>query len=310
MRVASAFLLAFALAFAAAAAGATGSWKRVAPMPHVRSAHAAVAAAGSIYVLGGPATAAVDRFDGKRWRRETTLPGGVVNAPAAVAVNGQLVVTGGFRGSTNEPSAAVHLYDVSRHAWRTGAPMPAPRGGHAAVVLGGLVHVIGGGNDVSTISDHSVYDPTADKWTSAAPLPRAEGSPAAVVLGGKLYAIGGRSGYDDYGAVYVYDPAKDAWTTAPSIPPRGTAGAAVYRGSIYVFGGESQKRFRTLGDVYRLRPGDRRWARVGAMPTARNYARAVPFRNAVYVVGGSRTPGDSHGAPGSALVDRYFVPKP
>jgi hypothetical protein len=43
------------------------------------------------------------------------------------------------------------------------------------------------------------------------------------------------------------------------------------------------------------------------MPTARNYARAVPFRNAVYVVGGSRTAGDSHGNPGTALVDRFFL---
>jgi hypothetical protein len=43
------------------------------------------------------------------------------------------------------------------------------------------------------------------------------------------------------------------------------------------------------------------------MPTARNYARAVPFQDAVYLVGGSRTAGDSHGNPGSTLVHRFFV---
>jgi N-acetylneuraminic acid mutarotase len=201
----------------------------------------------------------------------------------------------------------VRLYDLRRHTWDRGAPLPAPRGGHAAVVLDGLVHVFGGGNALSTIADHSVYDVRTDTWRSAAKLPRAEGSPAAVVFRGRLYAIGGRSGSADYGAVYVYDSKADVWTTGPSIPPRGTAGAAVYRGAIYVFGGESQARFRALADVFRLSPGARRWARVGAMPTARDHARAVPFRDAVYVVGGSRTPGDSHGATGSALVDRFFV---
>jgi N-acetylneuraminic acid mutarotase len=122
-------------------------------------------------------------------------------------------------------------------------------------VLDGRVHVIGGGNSSSTIADHSVYDLATNTWTSAAPLPRAEGSPAAVVLDGKLYAIGGRSGSSDYSNVYLYDPQQDAWTAGPSIPARGTAGAVVYRGSIYVFGGESQARSRTLADVYRLAPG-------------------------------------------------------
>ena len=130
-------------------------------------------------------------------------------------------------------------------------------------------------------------------------------APAAAVLGGRLYAIGGRSGFDDFGSVYVYDPAADKWATGPSIPPRGTAGAAVHHGSIYVFGGESQSRSRTLADVYRLAPGATRWVRVGAMPTARNYARAVPYRGKIWIVGGSRFAGDSHGATGSTLVDRY-----
>jgi N-acetylneuraminic acid mutarotase len=79
----------------------------------------------------------------------------------------------------------------------------------------------------------------------------------------------------------------------------------VFRDSIYVFGGESQTRFKTLRDVYRLTAGATAWTRVSQLPKARNYARAVVFRNAVYVVGGSRTPGDSHGALGSRLVDRF-----
>jgi len=299
------FLPVSGLLVVAATASASGRWKAMPELPHPRAAHAVVVSGASIYVLGGPGTAVVDRFDGKSWRKETTLPGGRVNAPAAVALGGKIYVIGGFSGSTNLPLSTVRVYDTRAHSWSTVAPLPAPRGGEAAVVVGGKIHVIGGGNSQSTIADHSVYDPRANAWTEAAPLPLSEGSPAAVVLAGKLWSIGGRSGFNDYGKVYVYDPAGDSWSPGPSIPPRGTAGAAVLHGAIYLVGGESQTRGKTLGDVLKLAPGASRWVRVAKLPEARNYARAVVFRRAIYVVGGSTTFGDSHGAAGSRLVDRF-----
>jgi N-acetylneuraminic acid mutarotase len=289
----------------AATAVAAGRWTKVAVLPHPRAAHAVVVERGSIYVLGGPSTAVVDRFDGRRWHRETKLPGGKVNAPAAVALDGRIYLIGGFSGSSNAPLSTVRVYDATARTWTSAAPLPAPRGGHAAAVLDGKIHVIGGGNSESTIADHSVYDPATNTWSEAAPLPRAEGSPAAVVFEGKLYAIGGRSGMSDFGDVYVYDPASNSWSTGPSISPRGTAGAAVFHDAIYLFGGESQSRFRTLRDVLKLSAGAASWTRVALLPKARNYARAVVFLNAVYVVGGSRTAGNSHGSYGSRLVDRF-----
>jgi N-acetylneuraminic acid mutarotase len=84
----------------------------------------------------------------------------------------------------------------------------------------------------------------------------------------------------------------------------------VYRGAIYVFGGESQATGRTLADVFRLTRGAKSWRRVSTMPTARSYARAVVLYDAVYVVGGSRSAGSSHSSAGSRIVERYFVRKP
>jgi N-acetylneuraminic acid mutarotase len=280
-------------------------------MLYARSAHAVVADSSGIYALAGsgargPVTQ-IERFDGKRWTRVGTLPGNGLNAPAAVLLDGRIYVIGGFEGLSNSPTDAVRAFDLSTKTWSDLASLPAPRGGHAAAVLDGKIHVIGGGNSESTISDHSVYDPKTNRWTVAARLPRKAGSPAAVVYLDRLYAIGGRSGFSDYGAVDIYDPASDAWSKGPRIPPRGTAGAVVYRGAIFVFGGESQARNRTLDDVLRLDPAKNVWRRVSRMPTARNYARAVVFKDAVYVVGGSRTAGDSHSATGSKIVERYFV---
>ena len=172
-----------------------------------------------------------------------------------------------------------------------------------AVVLDGRIHVVGGGDEVSTLALHSVYDPAADRWTEAAPLPRPKGSPAAVVLDGELWVIGGRSGLDDFGDVDVYDPAADAWSRGPSIPPRGTHGAAVYRGAIHVFGGESQRRGTALAGVLRL-DEESGWAQAPPLPTARAYARAVSFDESVLVVGGSTSAGASHASPGTATVER------
>jgi N-acetylneuraminic acid mutarotase len=301
-----------------AAAGAVplavGSWTREAPLRDARAAHAVVIAGGSILAVGGTGprgapVLTVERFDGRAWSHETQLPvPGGLNATAAAVVGSRVYVIGGFGGTGNTPTAAVHVYDVGTQTWSRAAPLSAPRGGHAAVVLGGRIHVLGGGNAVQTLMTHSVYDPKTDSWTNLAPLRRSKGSPAAVVRGGRIYAIGGRSGSFDFRDVEIYHPVADRWTSGPPIPPRGTAGAAVYGRSIYLFGGESQSAGRVLNEVLRLRPGARAWEKVKPMPTARAFARAVTFRGAVWVLGGSRATASTHGASGTNVVERLTVP--
>ena len=167
--------LAICAVVASAAQGSGSSaWAKAPSLPAPRSAHALVVAAGAIHVLGGPASSRVDRFDGKHWKREATLPGGALNAPAAVAIGRSLYVVGGFGGVTNAPTAKVRVLDVVSRRWREAAALPGARGGHAAVVLAGRIHVLGGGNASTTLADHSVYDPANDHWSEAPPLPRSE----------------------------------------------------------------------------------------------------------------------------------------
>ena len=286
------------------------AWQPAAPLLHARSAHAVVSTGDAIYAIGGTGEGGapvldVERYDGDAWRDETKLPGDGLNAPAAVAIGKRIYVIGGFKTTTNVPTSDVLIYDTGPHTWSDAAPLPAPRGGHAAVVLDGKIHVIGGGNSRSTLADHSEYDPAINKWTDRAPLSRSKGSPAAVAFDGKLYSIGGRSGPGDFGDVEIYDPAVDRWSAGPSIEPRGTAGAAVHCGTIYVFGGESQARKTTLDEVLRLNPKRDGWEKAERMPSARNYARAVVFRGAVYLVGGNPTVGMSHSSAGSRLVEKF-----
>ncbi|HSV19997.1 MAG TPA: kelch repeat-containing protein [Casimicrobiaceae bacterium] len=283
-------------------------WSAAPSMHHGRAAHAVVAAGGALYALAGTGARGapvlvVERFDGLQWHDETRLPGRGVNAPAAAVLGNRIYLIGGFDTVSNVPVASVHVYDTLTHAWSRAAPLPAPRGGHAAVVMEDGIHVIGGGNDRTTLADHDVYDPRSDTWRALPPLPRAEGSPAATVLDGRLVAVGGRSGPADFGAVDIYDPAERRWLAGPPIEPRGTAGAVVYCGALHVFGGESQARGQSLDDVLRLAPAG--WQRMPPMPTGRNFARAAVLGDAVYVVGGSPTPEPSHASVGSAVVERY-----
>ena len=289
---------------------ASGKWTREPDMPTPRAAHAVVATTDAIYALAGTGRDGkpvidVERFDGRTWRRETALPGEGLNAPAAAAFGDTIYLIGGFGTTTNRPVTTVHRYNTRTRAWSEAAPLPAPRGGHAATALNGRIHVVGGGNSVSTIDDHSVYDPATNRWAERAKLPRSMGSPATVVLGGKLYSVGGRSGPNDFGDVHIYDAAIDAWTAGVAIPARGTGGAAVIAGSIYYFGGESQARKVVLGDVLRLDRGAKAWVEDERMPTARNFARTVWFKGRIFVVGGSTEYGSSHASIGSGVVESF-----
>jgi N-acetylneuraminic acid mutarotase len=286
------------------------SWRREPDLLTPRAAHAVVATTGAVYALAGTGQDAkpvldVERFDGRTWTRECALPAEGLNAPAAAVVGDDIFLIGGFGTTSNRPTSAVWRYHIPSHSWAEAAPLPAPRGGHAAAVLGGRIHVIGGGNSASTIPDHSIYDPSADKWSEGAPLPRSLGSPAAVVVGTKLYSIGGRSGPSDFGDVYIYDSSKDVWTQAAGIDPRGTGGAVLLNSAIYYVGGESQTRKIVLADVLRLDSGASQWVADVPMPTARSFARAVEFKGRMYVVGGSMTYGQSHASPGSGVVESY-----
>ena len=290
--------------------GASLDWTTAPPMLSARAAHAVVVAEGAVYAFGGTGADGrpvldVERFDGRTWKHETALPGHGLNAPAAAAIGRRIYLSGGFDTTTSVPTAQVLVYDTKTHLWSHAAPLPRPRGGHAATVIDGRIHVIGGGNSESTIPDHSVYDPVTNRWTSLAPLPRAMGSPAAVMYGGALYSLGGRSGLDDFGDVWRYDTAADRWRAGPPIPARGTHGAVAACGTIYLFGGESQPQVRVLADVLRLDVSSNAWVALAPLPTPRNFARAVLFQGAVLVVGGSLEPGSSHSSAGSRTVERF-----
>jgi len=102
-------------------------WDRRAPLPTPRSGHGAVLYRGRIFVMGGEEFVITRAADGTQ-----TLGG---------TVFGQ-----------NES------YDPATDRWESHAPMPTPRHGLGAAVVGGMIHVVGGGPVVGGRIQSAVHE--------------------------------------------------------------------------------------------------------------------------------------------------------
>ncbi len=131
----------------------------------------------------------------KRWEPMPPLPT-PRNSSAAAVLGTRLHVAGGRvvreGGLVN---LAVHeAWDPARERWVTLAPMPEPRGGHAAAVLGGRLYCFGGesfGPEGRAHDEVFAYDPAADRWEQAAAMPLPLHGLGAVAADGAIHLLGG-----------------------------------------------------------------------------------------------------------------------
>jgi len=185
---------------------------------------------------------AIDLRAGGAWRPIAPLPracGGI----ACVAAGGRVHGIGGAIGDTFPTKKSVdwHLvYEAKSDKWEERAPMPLGRDHTGTLVVGGLIHVIGGRvNSFLTNSNlHHVYDPAKDTWEPRRPLPTARSGHGAVLYRNRIFVMGGEGYERVYGQNEAYDPATDRWEAyAPMTTPRHGLGAAVVGDAIHVAGG-------------------------------------------------------------------------
>ena len=139
-------------------------WEEAAPLPLARNSAAACVMDGAIWVAGGRTvadggTGRLDRYDAVRDRWDTLAPippspatGRQVGGGLAMGtLGGRLIAFGGeWFGSDNTSRAGgvfaeTWIYNPMRDAWSAGPPMPTPRHGLAAAVLGAELYAIAGG---------------------------------------------------------------------------------------------------------------------------------------------------------------------
>ena len=176
---------------------AADRWSQVAPLPGRRTAVAATAYDGKLYVLGGWDGAAysgdVVVYDPQsdRWQTLPSMPTARGFAGAA-AVSDQIMVIGGYDG--RREYALCEQFDPAANAWSRCPSMSTPRGGLGVAVVAGQVYAIGGGWD-SFVTFSERYNPHAGRWQNIeTPLLLAGGewrNLGVAALGTQVYALGG-----------------------------------------------------------------------------------------------------------------------
>ena len=68
-------------------------------------------------------------------------------------------------GDDGDPTTETYRYDSEADEWTTLEPMPEPRWGHALVVLGGLIYILGGSRQFRSDGLSSIvrFDPASGR---------------------------------------------------------------------------------------------------------------------------------------------------
>ena len=180
---------------------ATDEWTPRSPMPTARSGGAATVVDGKIYVAGGrhPGGRDFAVYDPRQntWTTLPDLPGSQRNHIAEAAIDGKVYVGGGRYGDSQAGQADdLHIYDPATGEWKTGAPMPTPRGGIVGIAANGCLHVFGGeGNGArfdGMFEEHQVYNPVTDSWQTLDVMPvPIHGVTGAAFIDGWIHLPGG-----------------------------------------------------------------------------------------------------------------------
>jgi N-acetylneuraminic acid mutarotase len=177
---------------------------------------------------------------------DTWTPTTLINAPsarndhAAVWTGTEMIVWGGFSGTTNLNTGG--RYNPSTDSWTATSTTNAPSGRTSpSRVWTGTEMIVWGGNAGPLPNTGGRYDPSTDTWTATsttnAPSPRA-GSTSAWT-GSEMIVWGGFDGFSRLNTGGRYDPDTDSWTaTSTTNAPSPRISAAVWTGSeMIVWGG-------------------------------------------------------------------------
>lgn len=172
----------------------TDTWTILPPMPTPRNHHAAVAIGAKVYVVGGrpptvPGLTALEVYDPetKRWARLSPMPTPRSGIAGAV-VRGCLYVLGG-EGNPNHPLGIypqTEGYNPLTDRWETLVPMPTPRHGMGAAVIGDKIYVPAGatrqGLGITPPLFMEVFTPPEGKSCEEPPTSAAALAPEGILL--------------------------------------------------------------------------------------------------------------------------------
>ncbi|XP_010210796.1 PREDICTED: kelch-like protein 30 [Tinamus guttatus] len=194
-----------------------------------------------------------------------------------VALNNDVYVTGGSRGSQNDTWSTTQAwcFCLKEGAWKPIASMLKARTNHTSAVLNGEIYVIGG--TTVDMVEVECYDPYNKGWCAVSPALKYVSNFAAAGCLGKLYLIGSCAVKYNALTLQCYNPVRDLWSviTSPFIPKYLSAPrCASLHGLIYLIGDNTKK-------VYVYDPEANIWQKVQLL-----HMRMAPLGDRLFVTGG------------------------
>lgn len=297
-------------------------WADLAPIPVARTEIACATDGRLAHAVAGfdPATdLGVRRYEyysvaDDAWTSGPDLPV-ALHHTGLVLHEGALFVFGGYAGPFPFVGLAqAYRLDPGATAWVVETSLPRARGGHATVLAGSDVFLVGGASgqpgDLHAAVD--VYNLTTKSWSSAPDLGVARDHLTGGYAGGLVLAVGGRefSQNSNQNTLEALRPGDDQWTRGPPMPTaRGGLAGAVRGDRLFAFGGETVS--STFDEVEAYSVANATWERFPSLPAPIHAPCAVSTPMGVHVIAGGPRPGFTTSADHRLLrVDELLAGRP
>jgi YVTN family beta-propeller protein len=163
--------------------------------------------------------------------------------------------------------------------------LPSARHDTAAVSLGRLAYVFGGGTATAQLDEIVRVDPTSGSSAVIARLPAASSDSTAAAIGGTAYIVGGYTGTHWLDTIVAWRPGSSAHVVA-HLPAALRYAAVTAAGGKLVIAGGSLENGSASDAVLTFDPGTQRVRQVGRLASPTTHAAAATLGNVAYVIGG------------------------
>ncbi|MFD2872444.1 Kelch repeat-containing protein [Mucilaginibacter ximonensis] len=191
--------------------------------------------------------------------------------------------------------AAFYRMDNGQWALVTSTNTPPSRNECGFAAVDGKLYLVGGD---ATAQPVEIYDPSTSSWTKGATAPSIMHHFQAVDFGDKVYVLDAFSDRNYPNQVplanaYAYDTKTDNWQQLAGLPEgrrRGGAGAAVYKGKLYLVCGILHGHHDGTNGLFdEYDPKTNSWKSLPDAPHIRDHSMAVVVNDKLYAVGGRNT---------------------
>ena len=236
---------------------------------------------------------------GEPVRKLVPVAAGTLDAPvqdaAPAPFGGGAVLLGGLTSSDTSRDSIV---TVSRAGSREVGRLPGVVHDAAAVTIGRLSFLFGGGNGPSQIDTIVRVDPRTGAAEAIGHLPSGSSDQTGAAIGGTAYIVGGFTGTRWLDTIVAWKPGGRARVVAHLPAAVRYAAVTSVAGRLVIAGGSLESGSATDA-VYEYVPSTGRVSRIGRLPAPTTHAAAATLGSTAYVVGGR---GSSLGTPTDRIV--------